>query len=143
MLFHRHPVRWLGFARMASVRLGDVDPALARELRAGLAMAGEDALASAVEELTIVESCLCGDEECASFYPVERFQAAWYWGSSGRTVRLRAGLAVDAAGDRIVAVEVVDRPILRRTLRGGMRVAPVGSTAEHSWGEQVGPGSPG
>jgi hypothetical protein len=143
MLSHRHLVRSFAFGGTPSVRLGDVDPVLARELWVGLAMAGEDALASVVEELTIVEPCGCDDEECASFYPVERFQAAWYWGRNGRTVRLRAGLAVDVAGGRIVAVEVVDRPILRQTLRGGMRITPVGLRAEEWSGDQIGLGSPG
>jgi hypothetical protein len=117
MLSHRHLVGRFAFGRTPSARLRDVDPVLARELRVGLAMAGENNLACAIEELTIVEPCGCDDEACASFYPVERFQAAWYWGRDGRTVALRQGLAVDAAADRIIAVEVVDRPILRRNLR--------------------------
>jgi hypothetical protein len=120
MLFHRHLVR-SGSVRTVPVRLKDADPVLARELPMGLALAGEDVLARVVEELLIVEPCRCDDEECASFYPVERFQAAWYWGRDGRTVSLRPGLAVDAAGDRIVAVEVVGRPRLRQTLRVGTR----------------------
>jgi hypothetical protein len=120
MLSHRHHVRWFAFGRTASVRLRDVDPVLARELRMGLSKAGEDILARAIDELTIVDVCRCEDEECASFYPVERFQAAWYWGRYGRTVRLRPGLGVDAAGDRIIAVEVLGRPTLRQTLQRDM-----------------------
>ena len=124
------------------MRLRDVDPVLARELWVGLAMAGEDDLACAIDELTIVEPCGCDDVACASFYPVERFQAAWFWGSDGRTIALRQGLAVDAAGDRIIAVEVVDRPILRQTLRGEMRVTPVGLRAGQQSGAPVGPVAP-
>lgn len=44
---------------------------------------------------------------CESFYALPRFQTIWLWNRGGRTIPLGAGLAVDAVGSRIVAVEVV------------------------------------
>lgn len=118
MLGHRHRLRFFGerFTGAAPLQLSDLDPALADELRTSLAAAGEPPLAQAAAKLTIVESCRCDDPACASFYAVDRFHAAWYWGRHGRTIPLRPGLSIDAVGERIIAVEVHGRPTLRYAL---------------------------
>ena len=54
---------------------------------------------------------------CASFYAVDPSRAAWLWRQRGRTIMLAPGLTVDAAGDRIVCVEVHNRPRLKDALR--------------------------
>jgi hypothetical protein len=72
--------------------------------------AGEHELATAVDELCVVEQCACSDPDCESFYALPRFQTIWLWNRGGRTIPLADGLAVDAVGSRIVAVEVVRKP---------------------------------
>lgn len=118
MLLHRHRLRVLrnrpGLAE--PVPLSELDPELAHELRAALIPSRDSELANAVADLAVAESCRCDDPECASFYTVDRFRAAWYWGRRGRTIPLRAGLSIDAAVGRIIAVEVHARPSLRRAL---------------------------
>ena len=55
----------------------------------------------------VVERCTCDNPCCESFNALPRFQTIWLWNRGGRTIPLGAGLAVDAVGSRIVAVEVV------------------------------------
>ena len=96
--------------------LSEIDPELARDLGRALAAAGEEVLAGAVASLPVVEACHCDDPTCASFYAVDPFRAAWLWRHHGRTIELAPGLSVDAAGARIVCVEVHDRPTLKAAL---------------------------
>ena len=96
--------------------LGEIDPELARDLAGALAAAGEEVLAGGVASLPVVEACHCDDSTCASFYAVDPFRAALLWRHRGRTIVLAPGLSVDAAGDRIVCVEVHDRPRLKHAL---------------------------
>ncbi len=84
-----------------------IETSLARELRKRLEAAGERDLVEAVEELRVVERCSCDDPRCESFYTLPRFQTIWLWNRGGRTIPLAAGLAVDAVGNRIVAIEVI------------------------------------
>ena len=94
-------------AAKAPASAAPVEASLARELRTRLAAAGEKELVEAVDELRIVEHCTCDNPRCESFYALPRFQTIWLWNRGGRTVPLGDGLAVDAVGSRIVAVEVV------------------------------------
>ena len=87
-----------------------VEASLARELRTRLTASGEQELADAVDDLRVVEHCICSTPHCTSFYAIPRFQASWLWNRGGRTITLADGLAVDAVGNRIVAVEVVRKP---------------------------------
>jgi hypothetical protein len=93
-----------------------IDPELARDLSGALDAAGEKVLAGAVASLRVVEACHCDDPTCASFYAVDPFRAAWFWSHQGRTIVVAPGLSIDAAGDRIVCVEVHDRPRLKAAL---------------------------
>jgi hypothetical protein len=94
----------------------EIDPELACDLGEALDAAGEEVLAGAVASLRVVEACHCDDPTCASFYAVDPFQAAWLWGQRGRTIVLAPELSVDAAGDRILCVEVYRRPTLKDAL---------------------------
>jgi hypothetical protein len=116
------PLRRHGFdprrrpAATVGTLLRELDPELARDLSDELDAAGERVLAGAVASLRVVEACHCDDPTCASFYAVDPFRAAWFWRHRGRTIVLAPGLSVDAAGDRIVCVEVHDRPTLKNAL---------------------------
>jgi hypothetical protein len=91
----------------APAEAAHLDVALAAELRTRLEALDEPGLAARVPDLRVVNDCPCGDPNCESFYTVPRFQAMWFWNRGGRTIPLGDGLAVDAVGDRIVAVEIV------------------------------------
>lgn len=103
---------------IAAPYLEDVDPELSEELQQLLAAQGHAALAHAALDLRLIEPCQCNDPTCASFYTLSRFQAAWLWNRGGQTLTLRTEptLSVDVIGDRIVAVEVLQRPKLRNAL---------------------------
>src|SRR5215831_2039691 len=103
-----HPLRRP--AATQATLFSELDPELARDLTGTLDAAGEELLAAAVASLRVVEACHCDDPACASFYAVDPFRAAWFWSHDGRSIELAPGLSVDAAGDRIVCVEVHDRP---------------------------------
>jgi len=109
-----HPLRRP--AATEATLFSEIDPELARDLGGALAAAGEKALAGAVACLRVVEACHCDDPTCASFYAVDPFRAAWFWSHQGRTIVVAPGLSVDAACDRIVCVEVHDRPRLKAAL---------------------------
>jgi hypothetical protein len=98
------------------VRLAELDPDFAAQLQRRLGLLRDPGLAQAAAELRVVDRCRCDSPNCASFYTVEPFHARWLWLRGGRTIRLKAGLAVDAVRDRIVAVEVHGRPTLREAL---------------------------
>lgn len=99
--------------------LDDVDPALAEELYQRLARQGFGSLADSVFDLKLVDVCHCRDRRCASFYTIGRFHLIWLWPHSRKTVDLGAApvMRVDVMNERIVAVEVFERPRLRQMLR--------------------------
>lgn len=106
------PARIHSFHRLRSGRrttpTGDpIDPELANELRDRLIETGHVQLASTVKQLRVVELCLCGKPGCESFYTVPANRVGRSWGKGGQTIDLAPGLAVDAVGDTIVAVEIV------------------------------------
>jgi hypothetical protein len=116
------PLRRHGFDRLRrpaaaeATLVSEIDPELARDLAGALAAAGEGVLAGAVASLHVIEACHCDDPTCASFYAVDPFRAAWLWRQRGRTIVLAPGLSVDAAGGRIICVEVHHRPTLKAAL---------------------------
>jgi hypothetical protein len=84
-----------------------IDATLTAELRTQLEAVGEIELIGALADLRVVERCTCDDPRCESFYTLPRFQTIWLWNRGGRTIPLSRGLAIDAVGDRIVAVEII------------------------------------
>lgn len=105
--------------RRVAPYLDDVDPELAEDLYQRLVVAGYDALADTVFDLKLIDVCQCSDRTCAGFYTIGRFQLAWLWRYRCEVVDLGAApvLRVAVTNDRIVAVEVFERPRLRQMLR--------------------------
>ena len=92
-------------------------PALAVELGELLQRGGEDELATIIDELAVVDRCRCGDDFCATMYTAPRPNGAW--GEAHRNVALdpeRGYLILDVLNERIVAVEVLYRDEIRRSL---------------------------
>src|SRR5437867_1614944 len=106
-LKRHHLARRRSLGETPSPLVEELAEPLAAELRTRLEAAGETELVRAVGKIQVLERCECGDPSCASFYTLPRFQTRWLWNRGGRTIPLRRGLAVDAVGDRIVAVEVI------------------------------------
>jgi hypothetical protein len=109
-----HPLHRLVAAE--GTLFSELDPELARDLGGALAAAGEELLAGTVASLRVVDACHCDDPTCASFYAVDPVRAGWLWRQHGRTIVLAPGLSVDAAGDRIICVEVHNRRSLKDAL---------------------------
>ncbi|MCU7820665.1 hypothetical protein [Kitasatospora sp. DSM 101779] len=98
----------------------DVLPDLAGELTALLLEEGELRLAAAVQALRLVDECDCGEGSCQSIRTAEQ-PPGRASGPGHRTVPLLADaglLVLDVVDDRIVYVEVLDRPPMRRRPAG-------------------------
>ncbi|HEY1179914.1 MAG TPA: hypothetical protein VGF17_27475 [Phytomonospora sp.] len=89
-------------------------PVFAAELTALLDAVGERALAVGVRDLRWFAGCDCGDDFCQGFHTAE--PPAGAFGEGHRCVPLsaeRGMLCLDVVFDRIMFVEVIDRPPLR------------------------------
>jgi hypothetical protein len=98
--------------------LRDSLPGFAREVEQRLREVGRHDLAGQVTRLRITDRCRCGDEFCASLYTEAR--PAGGWRQLHETVPIGNGghglINVDAMMGRIVAIEVLFRPEVRRAL---------------------------
>ena len=102
---------------MSSFLLAAEFPELANELRERLAAAEEQPLAEQVATLRVVDRCRCGDDFCATMHTAP--QPRLGYGPSHRNVDLDPPdgyLILDVVEERIVSVEVLDRPVVRRRL---------------------------
>ncbi len=103
---------------IASPPLRDTLPGFAREVEQRLREVGRPDLAGQVTRLRIADRCRCGDDFCASLYTEAK--PAGGWRQLHETVPLRGGpyglINVDAMMGRIVAIEVLFRPEVRRAL---------------------------
>ncbi|MFD7455357.1 hypothetical protein [Kitasatospora sp. NPDC059827] len=96
--------------------LRDVFPDLVDELSALLEGEGEHGLAVSVRDVRLVGECGCGDDFCQSIRTAERPRRQPY-GAGHRCVPLlpsKGMLVLDVVDDRIMYIEVLDRPPMRR-----------------------------
>lgn len=94
----------------------EVFPELVAELITLLGDEGERELAICARDLRLVEECGCGDDFCQSLRTSPHPQGQPY-GAGHRCVPLSPAqglLCLDVVDDRIVYVEVVDRPPMPR-----------------------------
>ena len=104
-------------------KVKDLFPAFSDELAMALREADEAALAARVPYLELVRRCGCGDSFCASFHTAKRPQGAAEGAHRNLVLQPKTGmLIVDVVDERIVFVEVLDRPEFKTALD---RVAPV------------------
>ena len=92
-------------------------PDLVGELRELLAESADSHLAEQLSDLVIVDRCRCGDDFCGMFYTIPPPDEAWP--SPHRNVPFfteRGELILDVVNERIAAIEVLDRPEVRRVL---------------------------
>ncbi|MGX4735275.1 hypothetical protein [Kitasatospora griseola] len=99
--------------------LRDVFPELVDELAALLEAEGEPELASGASELRLVAQCDCGDDFCQSLRTAPHSPGRPY-GPGHRCLPLPATsgtVVLDVVDDRIMYVELIDRPPLRDARR--------------------------
>ncbi|WP_404870603.1 hypothetical protein ACI1MP_36040 [Kitasatospora griseola] len=99
--------------------LRDVFPELVDELAALLEAEGEPELASGASELRLVAQCDCGDDFCQSLRTAPH-SAGRPYGPGHRCLPLPATsgtVVLDVVDDRIMYVELIDRPPLRDARR--------------------------
>ncbi|MFF2625257.1 hypothetical protein ACFVUN_05720 [Kitasatospora griseola] len=99
--------------------LRDVFPELVDELAALLDAEGEPELASGASELPLVAQCDCGDDFCQSLRTAPHSPGRPY-GPGHRCLPLPATsgtVVLDVVDDRIMYVELIDRPPLRDVRR--------------------------
>ncbi|MER7706790.1 hypothetical protein ABTX81_28320 [Kitasatospora sp. NPDC097605] len=96
--------------------LRDVFPDLAAEVADLLEEEGEHDLAAHARDLRLVGECDCGDDFCQSLRTAPHPKGQPF-GEGHRCVTLEPPtgmLVLDVVDDRIMYVEVIDRPPLRR-----------------------------
>lgn len=100
---------------MTSVR--DAFPQFVVELVTLVEASSRPELAEQIPTLEVVDRCRCGDRNCAHFYTAPRPAGAYPEGHANVLLGARRGLIVlDVVGTRVVAVEVLDRPDVKKRL---------------------------
>jgi hypothetical protein len=97
--------------------LPEAFPELAAELESLLKTKGENALATQVTSLRIIDRCQCGDEFCATLYTIPKPKGRW--GGSHRCFDLDAAkgkIILDVVGEKIAEVEILNRDEIRTKL---------------------------
>jgi hypothetical protein len=98
-------------------RLIEAIPEFGQELAVLLSDAERPDLIPQVSGLEIVERCRCGDDFCATFYTAPPPKGAWGEGHCTITLSPGSGMVnLDLVFDRIVSVEVLYRPDVRKLL---------------------------
>ena len=97
--------------------VADLLPEFTAELKALLARVGRVELAEQLDRLPIVDRCHCGDDSCSHFYTATKPVAAYGAGHANVLLPAESGLiVVDTIAGAIVAIEVLDRPDVKRVL---------------------------
>ncbi|MEV6675268.1 hypothetical protein AB0N09_00115 [Streptomyces erythrochromogenes] len=107
----------------------DVFPDLTAELVRLLEEEGERDLAICAHDLRLVAECDCGDDFCQSLRTHDHPPGRPY-GPGHRMVCLlpeRGLLNLDVVDRRIVYIEIIDRPALRRAVAGASPAGPGGA----------------
>jgi hypothetical protein len=99
-------------------RLIDILPALAEEIVELLSKHKEHELAAQIAQLKIIDRCRCEDDFCATFYTQPKPRGSY--GPNHRCVDLEPEhgyLILDVVADQIVAIEVLYRDEIRKTIQ--------------------------
>ncbi|MGQ0843499.1 MAG: hypothetical protein ACT4QF_05145 [Sporichthyaceae bacterium] len=97
--------------------MGLVLPGLTVEVVEALEKDGERALAAQIPVLGMHSYCSCKQSNCAMFYAVPPPDGAWGEGHTNVMVDVARGMVVlDVINGVIVAVEILDRPDVKRLL---------------------------
>ena len=84
---------------------------------AAMRVVQRDDLAVQVPHLTIVARCTCGDPGCAHFYTEPPPVGAYGPDHSNLSLPAASGILIlDLVADRVVAIEVLDRPDVKEPL---------------------------
>ena len=108
-------------SRANSPLMRELLPTLAQEIWDLLMVGGEPELANQVLDLRIADRCRCGDDFCATFYIQPKPKGAY--GPNHRNITLeptQGALVLDVVGDRIVAIEVLYRDEIRKSLQAAL-----------------------
>lgn len=102
---------------MSTASINELFPAFAAELEALTDSAGRQDLTEQIRRLPVLDRCRCGERNCAHFYTAPKPAGAYGPGHSNLMLPAARGLIVLDIVDRaIVAVEVLDRPDVKRIL---------------------------
>src|SRR4051794_24921248 len=102
---------------ISSRTIGELFPAFAGELEVLAAEAGRSDLVEQIKLLPVLTRCSCGEDNCAHFYTAAEPVGAYGTGHASVLLPSRTGLVVlDVLVDRVVAVEVLDRPDVKAPL---------------------------
>lgn len=107
----------LKMKKAAPVPITALLPAFASELEVLASAANRPDLAARIRGLVVEARCTCGNHGCAHFYTAPKPERSYGPERSNLTLRPKAGMIVlDLLQDRIVGVEVLDRPDVKQVL---------------------------
>jgi hypothetical protein len=100
---------------MALIR--DVFPDFSEELVGLVEASTRPELAAGIPDLPVVDRCRCGQSNCAHFYTAPRPEGAYGPGHESVPLDSEKGwIILDVVGGTVVAVEILDRPDVKRQL---------------------------
>lgn len=103
----------------------DLFPPFAAELEDLCRREGHEDLAEQIGALPVVARCTCGQESCAHFYTAPPPRGSYGPGHTNVVLPVDRGMVVlDIVNGRIAAVEVLDRPEVKRALDGYLSPGP-------------------
>jgi hypothetical protein len=100
--------------------LSEISAELADEIVQQLIREGEHELSTQVPTLRVKSRCRCGDDFCATMHTGPQPSRGEAHGPSHRCVPLDAAdgmIVLDVVDEKIVTIEVLDRPAVREQLR--------------------------
>lgn len=110
------PERWTDRLQLMTC-VHDVFPDFVDELVELVEASMRPELAEQIPTLDVVDRCRCGHRNCAHFYTAPRPSGAYPPGRTNVALRPRRGLIVlDVLENRIVGVEVLERPDVKKQL---------------------------
>ena len=102
---------------MPTITINDLFPAFVGELSRLVSEAGHPHLSEQIPSLPVVARCNCAQDNCAHFYTAPPPRGAYPPNHTNILLPTDDGLiVVDVIEDRIVAVEILDRPDVKQLL---------------------------
>jgi hypothetical protein len=101
---------------MARLRLVNIFPDLAAQIRASFVADALPRLAGAIDTLEIVAPCGCSDSSCGSFHTSEEHYLGGPYPPGALTEETRDGALIDVLGDQILFIELLGSPDIHERL---------------------------
>ena len=104
------------------ISLKDLFSELVEDIRVLLESAARTDLIPSLEKAGIVDKCRCKDDFCSSIYTAEKPTGSWEPDHETVSQKPKNGMInLDVVSDRIVYIEVIDRPDIHKLVNERIR----------------------